>query len=149
DNTVEVSIKKKGNIAPTQLDKKVSTALYKADKMSEAAKYVSGGVLTDWNDDYGKEVVLSPENKELRNQLNGIIRHWISDETVNSNILAIRKLIASTIDATSVDATSVLDELKRITGCLLRLNLTSSAISPELIGAIQSQIDVIRTQVNS
>lgn len=82
----------------TELEKLISNALWKADKMAEVAKNAENGIVSEWKDEYSAKVIMSSKNIELRNQFEWILRHWISDDMVPENIRQIRKLLLPCLD---------------------------------------------------
>lgn len=77
----------------TEIDDHISRALKKADLMAHAAKEAEHGIVADWDDEYLETAKLSPRHKELRDQFEQILRHWISDDSIPENIRKIRELL--------------------------------------------------------
>ena len=93
-NGSDIYIKQKNpSKVQNNLQKSISIALKKADLMAKAAKDANNGIVSDWDNRYLQEAKLSTENKILRDTFDGIIRHWISDDSTTENIKKIRELL--------------------------------------------------------
>ncbi len=111
----KIQIQQKDPSKPrTQLEEDISRALKKADRMSEAAKKSENGIISDWDDAYLESTVLNPKIKELRDAIDGIIRHWISDDDALASTSKIRELLLPYL--------TVEDSIEELNRILLHIN---------------------------